>query len=220
MAGDAASKVATKVSPDDEQLAQIDKPADDNTWHDAPDLSASSLKNQIKSTINKQTPLTKGDLKDAAGDFSESAHPSGSRDPTETARLAAEDQQNGTNSGVDAQAGVQNAASTLKERASQNIPDETKDKAREKARQARERTKAYLSQKMPQERREQVIWRLKKLVIECQGHPDYQRAITTLLDLAETYSGHAANIANQSTGTVKGAHKDTALQTAEADLKV
>lgn len=33
MAGDAATKAATKVNPDDEKLAQIDQPAEDNTWH-------------------------------------------------------------------------------------------------------------------------------------------------------------------------------------------
>ena len=220
MAGDAATKAAGKVNPSDEQMAQIDRPADDNTWHDAPNMSAGNIKNQIKSTYNKQTPLTKGDLKDATGDFSENAHPSGSRDPADTANLAAQDQQYDTNSGIDAQSGALNAASTLKQRASENIPDETKDKARDKARQTRDRTKNYLSQKMPQERRDQVIWRFKKLVIECQGHPDYQQAITTLLDLAETYGGHGVNMANQSTGTVKGAHSDDALQMAEADLKV
>lgn len=33
IAGDAATKAATKVNPDDEKLAQIDQPAEDNTWH-------------------------------------------------------------------------------------------------------------------------------------------------------------------------------------------
>lgn len=33
-------------------------------------------------------------------------------------------------------------------------------------------TKGYLSEKIPKERREQAIWRLKKMVIEVQGHAD------------------------------------------------
>jgi len=33
-------------------------------------------------------------------------------------------------------------------------------------------TKEYLSDKIPKERREQTIWRLKKMVIEVQGHAD------------------------------------------------
>ncbi len=139
-------------------MAQIDKPAADNTWHDVPDMSAGNIKRQIKSTYNKQTPLNKGDLQDAAGDATQAAHPDGSRDPTDAAALAAHDQQQGTASGLDAQSGIQNGAATLRQRASENIPEETKDQARER----RERTKNYLSNKMPEERREQVIWRLKK----------------------------------------------------------
>lgn len=47
-----------------------------------------------------------------------------------------------------------------------------------------------------------------------------QQAIETLLGLAEEYGGHTKNITQQGTGTMKGAHSDTALNTAEADLKV
>ena len=47
-----------------------------------------------------------------------------------------------------------------------------------------------------------------------------QQAITTLLNLAETYAGYANTVGQQSAGTVKGAHTDDALNLAEADLKV
>jgi hypothetical protein len=33
-------------------------------------------------------------------------------------------------------------------------------------------TKEYLAEKIPKERREQAIWRLKKMIIEVQGHAD------------------------------------------------
>ena len=193
IAGDAAQKAASKVNPSDEALSQIDKPAADNTWHDAPDLSAGNIKQQIKSAYNKNAPVNTSDLQDAAGDATQRAHPYGSRDPQDAAGLAQRDQQYGSNSGLDAQAGLQQGAATLRQRASENIPDDKKDKARE----TRDRTKNYLSKKMPQERREQTIWRLKKLVIEIQGHPDYEQAITTLLNLAETYAGHATVVGNQ-----------------------
>lgn len=35
-----------------------------------------------------------------------------------------------------------------------------------------QQAKEYLSEKVPKERREQAIWRLKKMVIEIQGHSD------------------------------------------------
>lgn len=55
------------------------------------------------------------------------------------------------------------------------------------------------------------------MVVECQSHPDYQQAITTLLDLAEEYGGHAKNLGQQSTGTVKETR--SGLAQAEEDLK-
>jgi hypothetical protein len=164
IAGDAASKAATKVKPSDEQLSQIDQPADDNTWHDAPDMSGANLKSQIKSTYSKNKPASGDDLHDAAAAASSSAHPAGSSDPADTSALV---NQQGT-SAVDAQAGAQAGAATLRQRASENVPEETKEQARVRREQARN----YLSKKMPQERRDQTIWRLRKMVIEIQGHPD------------------------------------------------
>jgi len=215
IAGDAATKAANKVNPSEEQLSQIDKPAEDNVWHDVPDMSTNNIKSQIKSTYNKKGPVKTDDLKDAAGNASEATNPDGSRDPTDAAVYAQQDQQQGTNSGLDAQSGIQSGVTTLKQRADENIPEETKEQARLR----RERTRKYLQSKMPEERRDQTIWRLRKMVVEIQGHPDYTQAINTLLNLAETYAGHANTVAQQGTGTVKGAHSDSALKKAEADLK-
>jgi hypothetical protein len=149
-------------------LSQIDKPAEDNVWHEVPDMSAGNIKRQIKSTYNKQTPVTKDDARHAAGNASENAHPSGSRDPADTAAMAAQDQQRDTNSGVDLSSGAQAGFNTIQKRASENVPDETK----EKSRMSTERAKKYLSSKMPEDRRNQTIWRLRKMVVEIQGHPD------------------------------------------------
>ncbi|KAH8668267.1 hypothetical protein BGZ60DRAFT_487882 [Tricladium varicosporioides] len=215
IAGDAATEVAKKVNPSDEQLSQIDKPADDNTWHDVPDMSARNIRSQIKSQYNTQKPSSKGDLKNVAGDAIQVANLDNSRNPAHIAGLARHELQNGANTSINGQDGIRNDAATLGKRASENVPEETKAKAREKQLQV----KSYLSKKMPEERREQTIWRLKKLIVEVQGHPDYQQAINTLLDLAEQYAGHASNVGQQSTGTVKGAHTDSSLKTAEANLK-
>ncbi|KAK9451893.1 uncharacterized protein V1518DRAFT_403235 [Limtongia smithiae] len=55
-------------------------------------------------------------------------------------------------------------------------------------------TKDYLSKKVPPERREQIIERLKRVVVSIQSHPDYQSAIDSLLDLVETYSGYLQRV--------------------------
>jgi hypothetical protein len=172
IAGDAATNVANRVNPSDDELSQIDRPAAENTWHETPDMSTGKFKEQMKSSIQRNKPVDRNDLQEAAGNASENAHPSGSRDPTDTANIAARDQQYGTNSNVDGQAGAQAGISTLRERASENIPEDTKQQVRETRDKTRDRTKNYVDQKMPRERREQLIYRLKKMVVEIQGHQD------------------------------------------------
>ncbi|KAI4163415.1 MAG: hypothetical protein LQ342_002922 [Letrouitia transgressa] len=215
VAGDAAQNAANRLNPSEEQLSQIDQPADDNTWHDVPDLSRDNLMNQAKSAYNKQKPFGKGEVKDAAGNATQAANPSGSSDPVDTAALAAQEQQTGTDQGVNAAGGAQQGLSQLRDQASANVPEETKSRAKE----FRERTKSYASSKLPKERREQSIYRLKKMIVEIQGHQDYQQAIETLLTLAEQYGGHGRNLGQQGAGSVKGAHSNTALTTAETDLR-
>ncbi|KPI35148.1 uncharacterized protein AB675_1363 [Cyphellophora attinorum] len=202
MAGDAASNAANKVRPDEERLNQIDQPAEDNTWHDVPDLSKDNIKGQVSSAYNKNKPFNREQAKDAAATGADQAQ----QQPTADNQQAA-------------QTGASTTVGQLKDQARSNIPDETQEKARDAKNAAAQRSKNYLSKKMPQERREQSIWRLKKMIVEIQGHSDYQQAIETLLNLAETYAGHANTVAKDSHGTVKGAHTDNSLQSAEANLK-
>ncbi len=168
IAGDAAQKTATKINPSEDSLNQIDEPADDNTWHDVPNMSASSLKAQARDQYNKQKPFSRNDLQNAAGDATQAAHPSGSRDPADAAMLEADSRDQGTDSGMDPSAGANTAAGNLRSQASANVPDETKDKARG----ARDRTRNYMSSKVPKERRDQTIFRLKKMIVEIQSHSD------------------------------------------------
>lgn len=202
MAGDAAQKTASKVNPDQSRLAQIDEPAEDNTWHDVPDFSKESIRKQASDLYNQNKPFSKGEAKEAAQEGLGTAQQHSTADNT-----------------VAAQAGANNAVNSLQQRADANVPDETKDRAQSVRSTASQRSKDYLSKKMPQERREQTIWRLKKMVVEIQGHSDYQQAIETLLDLAEKYAGHGRDLGQQSTGTVKGAHADDALTRTETNLK-
>ena len=164
IAGDAAQNAASRVSPSGDQLNQIDHAAEDNTWHDVPDFSKDGLRKQLKD----RKPFGKKDVDEAAGDAVATAHPEGSRDPADAAAIAANDQQQGTASGVNAQAGAQAGTDSLKNR----IDPETKEQGQNKTRELRERTQNYMRTKMPKERREQTIWRLKRMVIEIQGHQD------------------------------------------------
>lgn len=216
IAGDAAQKAAHQVRPSQDQLDQIDHLAEDNTWHDVPDLSRDKLRSQLRQKYDEQKPFGRGEVQKVAGDATQAAHPAGSRDPADAADLAARDQQYDNSSGVDAQQGARAGVDQLRDQARQNVPEETQDRARD----IRERTKRYfLDDKLNKDRRDRTIFRLKKMVVEIQGHQDYLRAVETLLRLAEKYTGHTKDVVSQGHGAVKGAHADDSLQIAEADLK-
>lgn len=147
IAGDAATKAAGKVNPSDDQLAQIDAPAEDNTWHDKPDYGA------IKSNIQNKMPMKKQDAKDAASDAADQA------------KSAADGQAQATDASKE---GAKQGAGQLKSNLSNRFDDEQK----EKLRQYRERSNNYFKGKMPKERRDQTIYRLKKMIVEIQTHQD------------------------------------------------
>ena len=113
---------------------------------------------------------------------------------------------------------------------------DARDTAKDAAETQRAKAKAYLQRKVPQDRRDQTVFRLKvpprprhghseranplafqKALLECQQHPDYQQAIQTLLDLASEYGGHARDVGAAGSGTVQDAR--SSLAQAEADLK-
>lgn len=214
MAGDAATEAAQRVRPSGEALDQMDRPAEDNTWHDAPDFSKDNFKKQAQG-IYKGSPAD--DAREIINAGTQSAHPQGSQNPQDLAATAARDQAQGTNSGVNAQGGINAARDVLQKKYDENVDEETKEKARQRNEEYKRRTKDYFNKKMPQERKDQTIWRLKKMVLECQQHPDYSQAIETLLNLAEEYAGHSRSLAQGGSGTVKDAR--AGLAQAESDLK-
>lgn len=138
IAGDAATNTASRVRPDEEKLAQIDRPADDNTWHETPDLSKDNFKKQFQNSY-------KGN------------------DPAQDANAVVDNAAQTTQATGDPYSGLDSAKQATQERT--GVTDEDKEKAKQaskqKAEEYRARTKDYLSKKMPQERRDQTIWRLK-----------------------------------------------------------
>lgn len=158
MAGDAATKTASSVRPSDEQLSQIDEPAADNTWHEVPDVKA--IRAQASEKYNQNKLFGKEKAQKIAD---------------ESARTAEQND--------DPHAGAAVGIDSLKQTANENISDEDRRRAEEKKRELRERSQNYLRSKMPKERREQTIWRLKKMVVEVQGHQDCKLLCTELISL-------------------------------------
>ncbi|QKX64203.1 uncharacterized protein TRUGW13939_11376 [Talaromyces rugulosus] len=211
IAGDAASNAATKLKPDEDTLAQIDQPAQDNVWHDKPNLSKDQIKNQLREQTQKYKFANKEDVEAAINEGANAA--TGGKD-----EVAASD--------LDSQAGASAIAQSLQQSADKKISPEDKEKAQKTADEAKgtaneyaRRTKEFLAKKLPKERRDQVVWRLKKMIVEIQGHSDYQQAIETLLTLAETYAGHGKSVTQQGSQSAKGARQDTNLKQAETNLR-
>ena len=148
VAGDAAQNAANRVNPSQEQLSQIDHPAEDNTWHEVP--KAGDLKQQARDQYSKNKPFSRGDVQGVADST-----------PAD-------------------QGGAQAGATTLQDKAMANIPDETQEKVKDNTRRFGNQSKEYAQKKFPQERREQTIYRLKKMIVEIQGHSDCMSHISDL----------------------------------------
>ncbi|QPG95588.1 hypothetical protein C2857_001316 [Epichloe festucae Fl1] len=197
MIGDAATTAAGHVRPSEEQLSQLDRAAEDNTWHDKPDFSKENLQKQVKGIYGGDA---KKDAKDVANATQNAALPHGSQ--TEKPDHAA----------------AQNTLKTAaQQKIDQNLDPETKESIKKRNEEYRQKTKEYFNKKMPEERKDQIIFRLKKMVLECQQHPDYSRAIQALLGLAQSYGQHGKSLGKDSQGSVKQARHGFAA--AEADLR-
>ncbi|KAL2860733.1 uncharacterized protein BJX67DRAFT_386370 [Aspergillus lucknowensis] len=199
IAGDVSQKAANRVRPSEDQLAQVDQPAEENVWHEKPDVSG--YREQIKSRFNKDK------AEQATSDVAKTGvqTATGGQKPTDT-------------SDIDPHAG----ASAAYQHAREKVPDDQKERAQQvggKAQQVRGKAVNYLSDKIPKERREQTIWRLKKMIIEIQGHRDYQQAIETLLDLAEKYGGRGRQMAHQGSGSVQETRSSASVQRMERNLR-
>ncbi|KZP01029.1 hypothetical protein CALVIDRAFT_493481 [Calocera viscosa TUFC12733] len=95
------------------------------------------------------------------------------------------------------------------------VPDEYQDQARDH----HEAIKAHLKEQFPEERRDQFIWRLKKVVVENQKHGDYQEAMNWFLNFLETYHGHAKSVAGTGAQSANAMTDDPSLQLAWSEFR-
>ena len=227
MAADAASNATQRIRPDKERLGKIDEPAPDHTWHEAPP-SIGQIKNQFRDKVSSPQDgkddgvgRAKQETQSVAHDHSQDT--TGQSDYEETGRRAVDEHvKDRSRIDVDQKAGQQAGVQSAKDRVSDlsdSIPDEHKDRAREVGQTAKSQTKDYLNRKVSQERRDQTIYRLKKMVTEIQHHEDYLEAVDTLISLAEEYVGHTKSVALDTHREAKRTVSDSNLQKAQTELK-
>lgn len=168
MASDAASNAGNLAKPSEAQLAQIDRPAEDNTWHEAPNITKDNWKQQAQGVFKKKKTgdanLAAAGGVTAAGVPVQQAGPSAGvpvQQPGQVAGVPVQQpgqaaavpvQQPGTMSAVDAQGQQPSGA---------EVAAEGKEAGKKKSKEYQERLRAYMSKKVPQERRDQTVWRLK-----------------------------------------------------------
>jgi hypothetical protein len=105
----------------------------------------------------------------------------------------------------------------LIDRVKNAIPGEHQDKAKEHYKRGKE----FLTEEyFPKERRDQWLWRAKKVVLECQSHPEYQSSLRWLLEYIKEYSQHGRRIVNDSGDKVTGGVKENAgIQSSMSELR-
>ncbi|CAE7147721.1 unnamed protein product [Rhizoctonia solani] len=95
------------------------------------------------------------------------------------------------------------------------IPQEHKDRANDQVDRARD----FLRDEFPEERRDQFIYRMKKVIVECQKHDDYQASIRWFLSAIESYHGHSRNVASTGQDSAKNVTSDPSLRLATRELR-
>jgi len=182
MVGDAATGIASRVHPSEEQLSQIDTPAEDNSWVEAPNFDQSDFKSRVKSQYSKASSWTK------------KKRPDSSTSGTAVADGATDDL---------------------------TLPDDgaTVSSSSSRRKEWGGKAKEYWDKKMPAERQDATMDRLRKMIVEIQGHDDYQNAIVTLLNLLDTYGSHGRHYSNRGVGQVQGVYQSDEIQAAEKNLK-
>ncbi|PWN89674.1 hypothetical protein FA10DRAFT_150919 [Acaromyces ingoldii] len=191
MFADAAQFAAGKARPNEDKLATVDHPAPDNEFHD--DIPE-ALKKANKAADKKEE---------------------GKQDVAAAVQQTANDAQD-PNASVEAnkQTAADQAAAAGNKLAAK-IPDKHKDLAKEH----KDKTVNYFKENFPEERRNNFIYRLKKVLVECQRHKDYQDAMDYFLTAFENYKGVANDLHTQTEQNAKSLTSENNVDTAQKSFR-
>jgi hypothetical protein len=127
---------------------------------------------------------------------------------------------NGIQNGHEADAKKQNLMDKvrgMRDGITDRIPQQYKEKGHDHF----DRGKHFLTEEyFPEERRDQFIFRGKKVIIECQKHDDYQESLRWLLSFLEKYVEHGQTIGNHGKESHTALTSDPALKQATAELRM
>ncbi|KAN0063714.1 hypothetical protein ACQY0O_003764 [Thecaphora frezii] len=186
---DGAVKAAEVSRPDEEKLAQVDQPGPENEFHDE---VPGALKKRKAEQLQEQA-RTEG--REQVNDVANAVDPNATQEQNH-ARLT-------------------DKANEKTNLLSSKIPQKHKDNFKEQS----DKAQNYLKEKFPEERRQNFIFRLKKVVVECQRNPEYQDAIDYFLTLFEQYKGHASSVTQQTSQSAGNVRDEGNVATAESSFR-
>ncbi|TFY82424.1 hypothetical protein EWM64_g1578, partial [Hericium alpestre] len=96
------------------------------------------------------------------------------------------------------------------------IPQEHKESANEKFARGR---KFLTEEYFPEERRDQFVYRGKKVILECQKHSDYQESIRWLLNFIEEYASHGKSAVGHGKESQQRVTGNSNLQQATTEIR-
>ncbi|KAI0743264.1 hypothetical protein BC629DRAFT_1599620 [Irpex lacteus] len=219
-----AIKAAEKARPDEERLRTVDDSAPADTFYteggrkagpdETPVLEAripgtdATVKQHPHNELGTGATIHQGDGTVRTGDDVAREAQQKKEQALNEAQYHAEDTANAVGrdpipeNQADAEAkkgGLMNKFRNTRDNLLDRVPQEHKDRANEHKQGAKEqvdRAKRFLSDEyFPEERRDQFIYRGKKIIVECQKHKDYQESIRWLIDAVEEYATHGRTVA-------------------------
>ncbi|KAI0707522.1 hypothetical protein C8T65DRAFT_216076 [Cerioporus squamosus] len=241
----AASKVADKARPDEERLRRVDESAPRDQFvteggrlvgpDETPVLEAripgtgTTVAQHPREELGHGAKVKQenGEVKSGASAINEAQQRA--NETIEQGRTEAQRQKEDVNNIVggdpvpdnreDAEAkksGLMNKIRGVRDNLTDRVPQEHKDRANEHY----DRAKRVLAEDyFPEERRDQFIFRGKKVIVECQKHKDYQESIQWLLNFLEEYAAHGKTVANHGKDSTNQLQSDGALNQATHELR-
>ncbi|OCH91664.1 hypothetical protein OBBRIDRAFT_834003 [Obba rivulosa] len=241
-----ATKAAEKTRPDEERLRRVDEPAPDNRWVSAgehehgpeqtpvPEVQIPGTGHRVKHDPKHDDPAQATRLQMESGEEIRADEVTDEA-KQQRDRLAQRAQEEAYNQKEDVRQRVgddpvpndqeeaqekkrslQQKLTSVKDSLTGSVPPEHRAKVQEQ----NQRTKDFFREEyFPQERRDQLIWRAKKAIYECQNHHDYKEAMEWLLNTLEEYASHGRTVAEHGKDSHQKLTSDPALQQSISELR-
>ncbi|KAI0644415.1 hypothetical protein C8Q79DRAFT_1011468 [Trametes meyenii] len=240
-----AEKVAERARPDEEEFRKIDEPAPEHKFYSkggrevgpnetpVPEVQVPGTNINVAhhpraddpaagTTVQRGNEVKRGDEAFQEAQFQKDQFQSqvqaeAQRQKEDVKQRAAVDQPPQHEADVQARKqGLSVKWSDVKDTLRGRVPDEHKDRVSEH----KDRVKNFLSDEyFPEERRDQFIFRLKKVIYECQSHEDYQGSMQWLLNFLEEYATHGRTIASHGKDSHQQLSSDPNLQTSLREIR-